>query len=61
MILDHRISAALPTIITSNHYPDHLVDVVGERTVSRLHGSSFVIPVTGPDHRRTAPDHRGRR
>ena len=53
-ILDERLNQSRPTIVTSNYYPDHLRDVVGERMVSRLHGMSFVLAITGPDHRRPA-------
>ena len=59
-ILDRRMSESLPTVITSNHHPDHLINMIGERMVSRLHAMCWILPVTGPDHRRPADPRRSR-
>ena len=52
-IIDHRSNEHMPTIFTSNHHPDHLSNTISERTVSRIHGMCYIIPVTGSDRRRS--------
>jgi len=54
LIVDHRYTHELPTIVASNVLPKDLAGVVGDRIASRWAHNSTVIPVTGADRRRRA-------
>lgn len=58
-LIDHRVSAGLPTIFTSNLTLDELERkynaasyMMGDRVRSRIEGSCAVLHVDGPDWRR---------
>ncbi|MBD2896217.1 hypothetical protein amrb99_51610 [Actinomadura sp. RB99] len=51
-VLDRRLNALLPTIITTNVFPkERLIQVFGDHLVSRLVGGSTLVLVGGPDRR----------
>ena len=54
-ILDARLQAKLPTIFTSNLDGEDFARAINGRIVSRIEGSTYRMPIVGPDHRRTAP------
>lgn len=54
LIVDHRYSHELPTVVASNVLPKDLAGIVGDRVASRWAFNSTVIPVTGADRRRTS-------
>ena len=51
-IINHRVNEGLSTIYTSNEPLKSLVDIYGERIVSRIDGSTYQFPFTGKDHRK---------
>ncbi len=51
-IVNHRVNEELATIYTSNEPLSGLVEIFGERIVSRIEGSTLQYPFTGKDHRR---------
>lgn len=51
-IINHRVNQDLTTIYTSNEPLTGLVEIFGERIVSRIEGSTMQFPFTGKDHRR---------
>ncbi|MCC5580612.1 ATP-binding protein [Microtetraspora sp. AC03309] len=53
-IVDERYAQARPFIVTSNVPPKKLADQVGERVASRFSESCDIVPMTGPDRRKTA-------
>ncbi|AQZ67617.1 hypothetical protein BKM31_44665 [[Actinomadura] parvosata subsp. kistnae] len=53
-IVDQRYADAKPMIVTSNVPPRALSDQVGERVASRFAEYCEVVPVTGPDRRKSA-------
>lgn len=54
-ILDARLQAKLPTIFTSNLDGEDFARAINGRIVSRIEGSTYKMPIVGPDHRKTAP------
>lgn len=54
-LIDHRLTAGTPTIVTSNHRIGQLRDlwggVEGQRIASRLAGACEPVEVCGPDRR----------
>lgn len=53
LIINHRYNRMLPTIFTSNFGVADLAERIGDRTVSRIVGSSDVVELIGPDRRIT--------
>ncbi|MGW4411184.1 ATP-binding protein [Nonomuraea sp. NPDC004702] len=53
-IVDQRYADALPLIVTSNVPPRALSEQVGERVASRFAEFCRVVPMTGPDRRKSA-------
>lgn len=51
-LINERVNHLLPTVYTSNYSPDELESRVGVRTASRIIGSTAIVHVDGPDHRR---------
>lgn len=51
-IVNHRVNEDLATIYTSNEPLTGLVEIFGERIVSRIEGSTLQYPFAGKDHRR---------
>lgn len=51
-IINHRVNEDLATIYTSNEPLSKLVEIFGERIVSRIEGSTFQYIFAGKDHRR---------
>ena len=54
LIINHRYNRMLPTIFTSNFGVADLAERIGDRTVSRIVGSSDVVELQGPDRRITS-------
>lgn len=57
-IVNERYQRSLPTIVTTNHSLDRLGDIhpaMGERIMSRLTETFLIIPMIGPDLRRSPP------
>lgn len=55
-IINHRVNNGLATIYTSNIDLDMLADRIGNRTVSRIMGNSYIIEFKGKDKRRVGND-----
>ncbi|OUC99337.1 ATP-binding protein [Streptosporangium minutum] len=53
-IVDERYAHAKPFIVTSNVPPKALADQVGARVASRFSECCDVVPMTGPDRRKSA-------
>jgi DNA replication protein DnaC len=53
-LVNTRWDEMLPTLVTSNHAPAKLEEVLGSRTASRILGTCLTIFIDGPDHRRFA-------
>jgi DNA replication protein DnaC len=51
-LINERVNNLLPTVYTSNYSPEQLEARVGARTASRIVGSTAIVHVDGPDHRR---------
>lgn len=54
LIVNSRYNRMLPTIYTSNFGVADLAERIGDRTVSRIVGSSDVVELKGPDRRITS-------
>lgn len=51
-VLDRRLNALLPTIVTTNVFPkENLIETFGDHLASRLLGGSTLVLVGGPDRR----------
>lgn len=53
-LVNRRYLGRQPTIVTTNRSPEELADRLGERTVSRLWGTSLVVNFRGADYRERA-------
>lgn len=51
-IIDHRASAELATIYTSNMTMDAVAELLGDRIASRIEGSTVPVAFAGRDHRK---------
>lgn len=54
LVVNYRYNRLLPTIYTSNFGVADLAERIGDRTVSRIVGSSDVVELVGPDRRITS-------
>lgn len=54
LVINYRYNRMLPTIFTSNFGVADLAERIGDRTVSRIVGSSDVVELQGPDRRITS-------
>jgi len=55
-LLNRRVEAGRPTIVTADLEPDELRDRLGQRVVSRLYEACRVVPLEARDYRREAHD-----
>jgi DNA replication protein DnaC len=51
LLIDGRLSKALPTVVTSNLSPDEIARVHGDRIISRILGFGPARPLDGRDQR----------